>query len=501
MPVAIPSAGRRRARLPLAALAAAAAVAAFASAAHAVPSSFADLAEKVKPAVVNITSEKAAARIAGGAEAPDLPMIPKDSPFREFYERFFGRDFGVEPRQFGRQAPRPAPIVGAGSGFLIDSGGYVVTNHHVVADAERLKVTLEGGEAFDAKLIGSDPRTDLALLKIDAGRELPHLEFGDSDKVRPGDWVLAVGNPFGLGGSVTAGIVSARGRDLPGGQLVDFLQIDAPINPGNSGGPAFDAGGKVIGVNSAIYTPNGGNVGIGFAIPSNIARDVIAALRSDGRVERGWLGVQIQPVTPELAEGFGLGKPRGALVATVEENGPAARGGLKPGDVVLAWGGTEVAQSRDLARLVAATPAGQKVHVKLWRSGKETSALVMTGQMKDQTAEASNQEDRDVPAGSHVVPGTGLAVTDLTVPRRERLGVPDDVTGAVVAGVEPGSPAERSGIRPGDVIRRVGDTPVASADALVSAVAKERNGGRTAVAMMVVRGNDERFVALRFARA
>jgi serine protease Do len=485
--------------VPLAAAAAIAAVAVLASAAHAAPESFADLAEKVKPAVVNITSEKAAAR-SGGGEMPDLP-IPKDSPFREFYERFFGRDFGGDPRQFGRPGPRPAPVVGAGSGFLVDAGGYVVTNHHVVNGAERLKVTLEGGDSFDAKLIGSDQRTDLAVLKIDAGRKLPFLEFGDSDKVRPGDWVLAVGNPFGLGGSVTAGIVSARGRDLPGGQLVDFLQIDAPINPGNSGGPAFDASGKVIGVNSAIYTPNGGNVGIGFAIPSNTARDVVAALRNDGKVERGWLGVQIQPVTPELADGFGLGKARGALVSGVEENGPAARAGLKSGDIVLSWGGTEVATSRDLARLVASTPAGRKVEVKLWRSGKERSVSVETGRMKEQLAATPNQEDRNAPTGSLVVAGTGLAVTDLTAQRRERLGVPESVTGALIAGIEPGSPAERSGLRPGDVIRRVGDTSVATAEALIAAVAKERDEGRAAVAMMIVRGNDERFVALRFAKA
>ena len=310
---------RTRANAPLVilvALAVAAVVlASSVASARPLPQSFADLAEQVAPAVVTISTVQATAAPTArpGEHDPGRPS-PMDPEFREFFERFFGgQDFGDMlpdmPRQPGRKAG------GVGSGFILDSEGYVVTNNHVVEGAEEIKVVLKDGESFEAELIGRDEKTDLALLKVESADPLPHVEFGDSDAVRVGDWVMAVGNPFGLGGTVTAGIVSARGRDLAGGTLVDFLQIDASINRGNSGGPAFNGAGEVVGINTAIFTPNGGSVGIGFAIPSNLARRVIADLREDGKVERGWLGVRIQPITPDIAEGFGLEKLAGALIA------------------------------------------------------------------------------------------------------------------------------------------------------------------------------------------
>ena len=343
------------------------------------PSTFADIAAKVGPAVVNITAEGGS----GSARSMPMPGAPNapfaEAPFRDFMERFFGRampefdpSIPMPPRGHGREA---------GSGFIIDPAGYVVTNNHVVAGSGKIRVRLHDGGSFDAKLVGGDARTDLALLKIDAGRTLPFVKFGDSDLIRAGDWVMTIGNPFGLGGTVTAGIVSARGRDLPGGSLVDFLQIDAPINRGSSGGPAFDAEGNVIGVNTAIFSPNGGNVGIGFAIPSNTARQVIADLRVDGKVERGWLGVQIQPVTQDLALHLGLKATAGAVVASVVADGPAGKAGIAQGDVITSWDGTAVERLRDLPRLVAGTRIGKSVTVEVIRAGKARSFEIETGRM------------------------------------------------------------------------------------------------------------------------
>ena len=348
-----------------------------ASFAQARPSSstFADIAAKAGAAVVNITVE------GGGPDhATQRPGAPfAESPFREFMDRFFGR------RTPGFDIPMPMPphgyARGAGSGFIVDPTGYVVTNNHVVAGGGKVRVRLRDGAAFEARLIGGDDRTDLALLKIDAGRALPFVRFGDSDRVRAGDWVMTIGNPFGLGGTVTAGVVSARGRDLPGGPLVDFLQIDAPINRGSSGGPAFDEEGNVIGVNTAIFSPNGGNVGIGFAIPSNTAKTVVAALRADGKIERGWLGVHVQPLTQDLAKHLGLQAAAGALVASVLADGPAAKAGLAEGDVITKWDGKTVQRTRDLPRLVASTPIGKSVTIEVIRAGKTRSFAVETGRI------------------------------------------------------------------------------------------------------------------------
>jgi len=299
-----------------------------------------------------------------------------DPRMREFMERFFGRNFpGLPPRG---QRKRP---MGLGSGFIVDAGGMIVTNNHVIDGGETITVVLSTGEEFPAEIVGSDPKTDLAVLRIDAGRRLPTVGWGNSDEVEVGDWAIAIGNPFGLGSSVTAGIVSARGRDIRSGPYDDFLQVDAPINRGNSGGPLFNDEGLVIGVNTAIFSPSGGNIGIGFAIPSNLAADIVADLLDDGSVERGWLGVSIQPVTDEIAAAIGLDAAEGALIAEVANGGPADDGGLRRGDVILRFGDTSIETVRDLTRSVGATNPGARTDVRVWRRGEERTMVVRTGRL------------------------------------------------------------------------------------------------------------------------
>jgi len=462
------------------------------------PASFADIAERVGPAVVNIATDRGTAPASfdksGDMPGPNPFFGQPEGSFREFMERFFGRnapDFRMPPM-------RPDHRMSAvGSGFIVDRDGHIVTNNHVVAGARSIRVRLPDGDSFEARLLGRDAKTDLALLKIDAGRPLPFVEFGDSDRIRAGDWVMTIGNPFGLGGSVTAGIVSARGRDLRGGSLVDFLQIDAPINQGNSGGPAFDAEGKVIGVNASIYSPNGGNVGIGFAIPSNDARQVIAALRADGKIERGWLGVQIQPVTPDIAESLGMKEAAGALVASVTETGPARDAGLLQGDIIARWDGTAVAKFRDLPRLVAGTKSGKVVEVAILREGKEMTLSVTTGLMP------TSQKVASLPAkpAKEGIAGTGITVADIDPAARSRFGLDKAAKGALVRHVDPDGPAWARGVRAGDVIERVTHTPVESAADAVKAVEQVRKDGRKAVLLTIDRKGEDRIVAVRFADA
>ncbi|MGH6927991.1 MAG: Do family serine endopeptidase, partial [Dongiaceae bacterium] len=340
--------------------------AAAAAATPVTPLNFADLAARVTPSVVTISS----ARIVDGTEAatPDFPFdFPKGSPFEEFFRHF------REQQQHGRRSDR---VMALGSGFIVDPSGYVVTNNHVVDHATDIKVTMSNGTEYSATLIGTDAKTDIAVLKIKASAPLPAVAFGDSDKVRVGDWVMAVGNPFGLGGTVTTGVVSARGRDLQSGPFDDFLQIDAAINRGNSGGPTFNLAGEVVGINTAIASPNGGSVGIGFAIPSDLARPVIAQLESHGTVERGWLGVGIQPVTPEIAAAIGLDKTMGAIVSQVEPNSPAEHAKLRKGDVIIGYNGRPIDEVRDLTRRVAETPAGKTANLEIWRDRSKVSLTV-----------------------------------------------------------------------------------------------------------------------------
>ena len=354
---------------------------------------------------------------------------------------------------------------------MIDPEGYVVTNNHVIADASEITVTLGDGTAYEADLVGRDERTDLALLKVEPTTPLPAVSFGDSDDLRVGDWVMAVGNPYGLGGSVTAGIVSARGRDLRGGALNDFIQLDAPINRGNSGGPSFDSNGKVIGINTAIYSPTGGSVGIGFAIPSNVADRVIAELRDNGRVERGWLGVRIQPVTPDIAEGFGLDQAQGALIASVDPESPAAAAGLRPGDVITRWDGTDIEKLRDLPRLVADTPIGRDVKIDIWRDRAGVSLTVTTGELQQRQASLDVQPRRGNASGADLE-GLGITVVDLTPEQRSDLGA-----GVLVLDVDADGPAARQGLRAGDLVKQIGGETVEDVDQAAVAFARAKQSG------------------------
>ena len=441
---------------------------------------FADLVDAVKPAVVNISVE---GRIGARARAamPDLDGLPP------FFRRFF-EDFGPH-RDPERHRSRKVRAVG--SGFLVSAEGHVVTNHHVVEDAEKITVVLNDGKRLEAERVGSDPKTDLAVLKVDADSDLPYLSFGDSGKARAGDWVLAIGNPFGLGGTVTTGILSARGRDIRSGPYDDFLQIDAPINKGNSGGPLFDLQGRVIGVNSAIYSPNGGSVGIGFAIPASQAEPVVEQLIAHGRVERGWLGVRIQTIGEDMADALGLEAPVGALVAQVEPDSPAEAAGLKAGDVILALNGRDITDVRDLTRRVADVPPGQDGRIEIMRNGRSLELTVRIGKADRQLAQADAAEAQ--PAQGRL----GITVASLTDELRERLGLNKDQTGAVVTAVDPDGAAAKKGLEPGDVIARVDDRGIASPRDVVEAVEAAEKSGRERILMLMIRDGNPSFLALR----
>ncbi len=406
---------------------------------------FADLAAQVRPAVVSVTVKRT-------------------------------EDGGV------RQA--------RGSGFLIDGDGTVVTNNHVVAGGGSVSITLDDGSELPARIVGRDSRTDLAVLQVEAGRKLPSLTLGDSDQVRPGQWVVAVGNPFGLGGSVTAGIVSARGRDIGAGPYDAFLQIDAAINQGNSGGPLFTQDGRVVGVNTAILSPSGGSVGIGFAIPSSLVKDVVGQLRTAGHVTRGYLGIETQPITAAIAPGLGLAADtHGALVAAVAPDSPAAKAGFQPGDVVQSVAGAAVANPHDLARTVAAAKPGEATEVAVLRGGAARTLRVQVAAMPEQQAKTE-----EGPAGASEQ-GIGLALSRLSPQVRSRLELPESAQGALVTDVQPGSPAQRAGLRQGDVVTGVGARSVTSpeeAAASIRAAAREGKG----LALRVLRDAQARYVAV-----
>jgi serine protease Do len=472
----------------------------------AAPGSFAGLVRQVTPAVVNVstTEHPSAAQMADedeGGGGGQMRQFPPGSPFDEFFKRFF------DEQQQGRRGPRGGGgngggdadqvIHGAGSGFIIDPAGYIVTNNHVVKDADNITVTLNDGTVIPAKVVGTDEKTDLALLKIDTDKKLTTVEWGDSDAAQVGDWVVAVGNPFGLGGSVTAGIVSARGRDLHSGPFDDFLQIDAPINRGNSGGPSFDTSGKVIGINSAIYSPSGGSVGIGFAIPSNLAKTVIAQIRDHGSVQRGWLGVQIQSVTPEMAEALGLDKARGALVADVQDDSPALKAGLRQGDVITTYDGKPVGQLSDLPRLVADTTAGKTVPVEVLRNGKSETVSVEIAKLPASQEKVASAEEN----GPAVDDQLGLSLSALTPKVRREFSVPDEVEGVLVTGIREDGPARETGVGPGDVIVRVGSESVKTPSEVAKQVKAAKEADRNAVMLLINRQGDQRFVALKLPKA
>ena len=389
-----------------------------------------------------------------------------------------------------------------GSGFIIDSAGIIITNNHVIADADEVKVRLQDETEFKAKILGRDPKTDLAVLSIDPGkRKLAAVSFGDSDKLRVGDWVVAIGNPFGLGGTVTAGIVSARGRDINQGPYDDFIQTDASINKGNSGGPLFNLKGEVIGINTAIFSQSGGSVGIGFAVASRLAKPVIAQLRDFGRTKRGWLGVRIQMVTDEIADSFGLKDTSGALVAEVSQNGPAKKAGIKPGDVILTFNGKKVEAMRRLPRIVAETPIGIDVPVELWRSGKKMKIIVRIGELEEdavtQASEKRKTDDEKKPK-SVKLDRLGLSLEDMNSKLRKKFSIDANIKGVVVTNLDPNGLAAEKGVRLGDVLVEVDQTKVRTAVAvkmLITKIIESKN--KKSVLFTINRQGSIRFLGLR----
>src|ERR1700756_2614035 len=392
--------------------------------------SLAPLVKKVSPAVVNISvSRRADAAVM--SEEPEFAPSPgfPNSPFDQFLRRFFEQQGSGGQRHLFPQVPgNPMQRIALGSGFIIEPSGYVLTNSHVIGDAGKVEVTLQDNTKYTAKIIGRDPKTDIAVLKITADKTLPYVTFGDSSAAQVGDWVMAVGNPFGLGGTVTTGIISARGRDIHSGPFDDFLQIDAPINRGNSGGPTFNLEGQVIGINTAIYSPNGGSVGIGFAVPSNVAKSVVAQLEEHGKVSRGWLGVQIQEVTPAIASSLGLQGEHGAVVAAVTPDSPSAKAGLKQGDVILSFNGSEVGRLHDLPRLVAETAPNSHAKLNVWRNGQMVELQTTVGELpnNEQVATATGGQEEEQSARADAM---GMHFAPLNNQVRQELHIGKDVYG------------------------------------------------------------------------
>lgn len=446
------------------------------------PPSFAALIEAVQPAVVSIVSNRPMNEQT--MNPGEQFEWPEGSPMQKFFEEHFKQ--GIP-----RGMPSP-PMQGMGSGFIVDPQGWVVTNNHVIDGAGEVTVILHDGSRHEAAIKGRDPKTDLALLKIESSKELPFVRFGDSDKARVGDWVVAVGNPFGLGKSASAGIISARGRDIQSGPYDDYLQIDAPINRGNSGGPLFDASGRVVGINTAIFSPSGGNVGIGFAIPSSLAEPVIAELRNDGRVRRGWLGVHIQSIDESLAESMGLETQKGALVASVEPGSPADRAGFKPGDVIVEFNDAQVENARALPKMVAGSDKGDIVAVKVWRDGERKSLAVELGSMPGEEVLAMRGQDAEEQATTRL----GLSLSALSSEAKQRYRLSDDEVGVLVVDVDRDGPAAEQGLQRGDVITRVGRTRVTMPDEVVSEVRRAADEQRKTVLLLVKREGVSRFVAV-----
>ena len=469
------------------------------------PTSFAPLASRLLPAVVNIQttmSATAQARPGQRPDAPDMPQAPPGSPFEEFFRDFLERNRPpgqAQPNQPGRPQQPQRRGQSLGSGFVIDPSGLVVTNNHVIEGADEINVVLQDNTTLRATLVGADPRTDIALLRVTPPRPLPSVSFGDSDTAQVGDWVLAIGNPFGLGGSVTAGIVSARGRDIRQGLYDDFIQTDAAINRGNSGGPLFNLAGEVIGINTAIYSPSGGSIGIGFSIPSNLARNISAQLRENGRVRRGWLGVNIQQVTDEIAESLGLrGGTRGALVARAQDGGPAAEGGIQNGDVILRFNNTDVREMRNLPRIVADTNVGTQVPVVLWRDGREQTVNVTVAELPADQQQAAATPTAPTPRPTTLeLSGLGLRIAPISPETRERFSLRAESRGVVITEVTAGSLAAERELRPGDVIVEVQQERVNTPAEVQERLERLRRQGRASALLLIESAQGQRWVPLR----
>lgn len=451
--------------------------------------SFADLAEKASPAVVNIAAVQAVKQQDWRTQ---MPQFPPGSPFEQFFKDFFENQYKNAPAKKG---------VALGSGFIISADGYVVTNNHVIQNAQDIKVILNDQTQLSATLVGRDEKTDLALLKVKAPKALPTLSWGDSDRARVGDPVMAIGNPFGLGGTVTAGIISARARDIQAGPYDDFIQTDAAINQGNSGGPLLNQDGQVVGINSAIFSPSGGSVGIGFSIPANMARPIVDQLRTKGKTERGWLGVRIQDITPELAESLSMDNTDGVLIARVNENSPAAKAGIEDGDVIVRYDGHDIKVSKDLPRLVASTPVGKTVTLDYVRDGARRTTTAKIERLEDaemaedaSTAQDSQgQQSRVILYGMHLV-----ALTDQS---RQAYQIPQSVRGVLVSRVEPNSELYQAGIRQGTVILSVSRDRVTTPQQVITLVETlKKRGNRSLLMQMRLPEGSQLFVALNVAQ-
>ena len=449
---------------------------------------FAQLAVRLVGVVVNVSTTQAAATPPAKG-APDA-QLPPGSPLDEFFRDFFGEKGA--PGGPNPPAPRAASL---GSGFIIDPSGIVVTNNHVIANAEQITVTFADDTTLQAEVIGRDAVTDLALLKVEPKTPLPAAAWGDSTKTKVGDWVLAIGNPFGLGGTVTAGIISATARDIHSGPYDDFLQTDASINRGNSGGPMFNLAGEVIGINAAIFSPSGGSIGIGFAIPSALARPIVEQLKATGKVERGWIGARIQPVTDEIAEAVGLDKGRGAMIAAVDPGSPAVQAKLQPGDVILTYDGKQIDRSRQLPRLVADTPPETPIKLTMWRDGKEQEVdLKVAALSLNRPAPPQSEPEKPKPPPS--VDALGLKLSKLSPDLRKQFSLPDAAKGVVITEVPQNSPAAAQALRPGDLVIAVGHEAVSAPEEVQQKAAVAKKNGRKNVLVRVEREGNSRFVAL-----
>ncbi len=455
------------------------------------PDGISEVAETVIDAVVNISTSQTV-----DSKVGPMPQLPPGSPFEEFFDEFFKNRRGQGDNPNREHTPRR--VNSLGSGFIIDASGIVVTNNHVISDADEINVILNDGAKLKAEIIGRDQKTDIALLRVKPDRPLKAVKFGDSDKLRLGEWVIAIGNPFSLGGSVTAGIVSARNRDINSGPYDNYIQTDAAINRGNSGGPLFNLEGEVIGVNTAIISPSGGSIGIGFAVPSKTALPVIEQLRQFGETRRGWLGVRIQQVTDEIADSLGMKQTRGALVAGVDDKGPAKPAGIEPGDVIVKFDGHDIKEMRDLPRVVADTPVGKDVQVTVVRKGKEETKTVRLGRLEDGEKKPALAKNEGTPDEKSVVKKTlGLDLSNLTEDLRKRYKIKDTVKGVVITAVEGGSAAADKRLSAGDVVVEVAQEAVSNAADVQKKIDQLKKDGRKSALLLIANAEGEvRFVAL-----
>src|SRR5712675_1773645 len=466
------------------------------------PDGIADVAEKVIDAVVNISTSQTVEAKGGGEGRGAMPQLPPGSPFEEFFDDFFKNRRGPGGNSKGGDRGtdlQPRKTNSLGSGFIVDTSGVVVTNNHVIADADEINVIMNDGTKIKAELVGVDKKTDLAVLKFKPVKPLVAVKFGDSDKLRLGEWVIAIGNPFSLGGTVTAGIVSARNRDISSGPYDNYIQTDAAINRGNSGGPLFNLDGEVIGVNTLIISPSGGSIGIGFAVPSKTVAGVVDQLRQFGELRRGWLGVRIQQVTDEIAESLNIKPPRGALIAGVDDKGPAKPAGIEPGDVVVKFDGKDVKDPKDLSRVVADTAVGKDVEVVIIRKGKEeTRKVIFSDPAATEKVQQAAAKTKEEPAEKPVTQkALGLDLAALSKDLRSKYKIKDSVKGVIITGVDGSSDAAEKRLSAGDVIVEVAQEAVGSAADIKKRVDQLKKDGKKSVLLLVANGDGElRFVAL-----